>query len=38
MPRILFEALPTGNGTIILRARPESLVERIRRVLRALAR
>ena len=36
MARILFEPLPTGDGRIIMRARPESLWERIRRILRAL--
>jgi hypothetical protein len=38
MPRILLEPLPTGDGRIIIRARPESLGERIRRLLRALSR
>jgi hypothetical protein len=38
MPRILLEPLPTGDGRIIIRARPESLAERIRRLLRALTR
>jgi hypothetical protein len=38
MPRILLEPLPTGDGRIMLRARPDSLRERVRRLLRALAR
>jgi hypothetical protein len=38
MPRILFEPLPTGNGTIVLRPRRESFRERMRRLLHALAR
>jgi hypothetical protein len=38
MPHILFEPLPTGHGTIVLRPRRESLRERVRRLLRALAR
>jgi hypothetical protein len=38
MPRILLEPLPSGDGRIVLRARPESLRERVRRLLRALAR
>jgi hypothetical protein len=38
MHRILFEPLPTGNGTIVLRARRESFRERVRRMLRAIAR
>jgi hypothetical protein len=38
MPRILLEPLPTGDGRIMLRARPDSLRERVRRFLRAFRR
>jgi hypothetical protein len=38
MHRILFEPLPTGDGTIVLRPRRESFRERVRRLLAALGR
>ena len=36
MPRIVLEPLPTGDGRIVLRGRPETLRERLRRLIAAL--